>query len=75
MLRYRLLLGPVLIAVVVGVLWLDEAIDRTATPDVLSGLLGGRATLPPDDFDQADKNNDDQLDVRDVILIIGTPEP
>lgn len=47
MLRYRLLLGPVLIAVIVAVLWADEALDRAAVPGALAPLLGGRATFPP----------------------------
>ncbi len=47
MLRYRLLLGPILIALLVGTLWLDEWLDRAAVPDALSGLFGGRTTFPP----------------------------
>lgn len=47
MLRYRLLLGPVLIALIIGVLWADEALDRTTIPEALAPLFGGRATFPP----------------------------
>jgi phosphatidate cytidylyltransferase len=46
-LRHRLLFGPVLIAVVVGALWLDEVLDRTPTPRFLASLFGGRDTCPP----------------------------
>jgi len=46
-LRYRLLLGPVLIALVIGILWADEALDRAAVPPALADLFGGRATFPP----------------------------
>lgn len=50
--RKRLLLGPVLIAALIGLLWLDEVVDRLAAPEWLSKLTGaptwpaGLAILP-----------------------------
>lgn len=47
MLRYRLLLGPVLIAFLLGVFWADAALQRTAVPHWLAPLVLGRQTFPP----------------------------
>lgn len=46
MLRYRLLLGPVLILLLLGVLWFDAWLDEMALPGMLSELLE-RKTWPP----------------------------
>lgn len=45
--RPRLLLGPVLIAALVGLMWLDERVDGVALPGFWSRLFGDRATPPP----------------------------
>lgn len=45
--RDRLLLGPVLILLLVGGVWLDQFLDRAATPAWAAGLPGTRETLPP----------------------------
>lgn len=47
MLRYRLLLGPMLIGLLVAVLWMDEWLDGQPLPGVLEPLLFGRETYPP----------------------------
>ena len=47
MLRHRLALGPVLIAVVIGGLWLDEQLDDSPIPEPIRFLFGGRADFPP----------------------------
>ncbi|MEZ6244111.1 MAG: phosphatidate cytidylyltransferase [Phycisphaerales bacterium] len=46
MLRQRLLLGPVLIALVLAGVWLDEWLDVQAPPTWLAELIG-RQTFPP----------------------------
>ncbi len=46
-LKQRLLLGPVLIAALLGVFALDEWLAGAAVPGVLSGAMGGRERLPP----------------------------
>lgn len=47
MLRQRLTLGPVFIAVIFLVSWLDERIARTPLPQSLADLLPDRTTFPP----------------------------
>lgn len=47
MLRHRLALGPVLIAAVIGGLWLDERLDASPIPESIRFLFGGRADFPP----------------------------
>lgn len=46
-LKQRLLLGPVLIAALLGVFALDEWLAGAAVPGFLSGAMGGRERLPP----------------------------
>lgn len=38
MLSHRLLLGPIFIAIIAGLLWLDQAVERVAPPDALSAF-------------------------------------
>lgn len=45
--RERLLLGPVMIAALVGGLWLDEAVDAMRAPAWLSRAASADGTLPP----------------------------
>ena len=45
--RPRLLLGPLFIAFVVAIVWLDGVLDHTALPERARWLIGGRETLPP----------------------------
>lgn len=45
--RDRLLLGPVLIALLIGLLWLDGFLDQIATPAWLTWLGYKQPTLPP----------------------------
>lgn len=48
MLRYRLLLGPVLVAVIVAVAWVDERIEGVAlSPFWQRALLQDKPSLPP----------------------------
>ncbi len=48
MLRHRLLLGPIVIAALIGVLWLDEWIDRQPMPEwVFRFFPTAPTTLPP----------------------------
>lgn len=48
MLRHRLLLGPLVIAALIGVLWLDEWIDRQPLPGFLAELIpDAPTTMPP----------------------------
>lgn len=48
MLKHRLLLGPLFIAALIGLLWLDEWLDRRPCPPGLAWLCSdGTATLPP----------------------------
>lgn len=47
MLRYRLLLGPVLIAALIGVFWADAAIEGAAIPSFLRAIFLGREAFPP----------------------------
>lgn len=46
MLKHRLVLGPVLIALLLAGAWLDEWIDRQPSPGAIADLIG-RETLPP----------------------------
>lgn len=46
MLKQRLLLGPILIALIIFGSWIDQVLDRTSLPEFLSALLG-RETYPP----------------------------
>jgi phosphatidate cytidylyltransferase len=46
-LRQRLILGPILIALIVLGVWLDEAIDDLPTPDRLDWIPGMSETFPP----------------------------
>jgi phosphatidate cytidylyltransferase len=46
-LRQRLILGPILIALIVLGVWLDEVIDKLATPGWLDWIPGITDTLPP----------------------------
>jgi len=47
-LRHRLLLGPVFIAIFIGLLWLDEWLDRQPCPAGFGWLCSdGTGTLPP----------------------------
>jgi phosphatidate cytidylyltransferase len=47
-LKHRLLLGPVFIAAFIGLLWLDEWLDRQPCPTGLGWLCSdGTGTLPP----------------------------
>ena len=45
--RDRLLLGPVLIALLVGLLWLDGKLDDVACPQWLTNIGYRQTTLPP----------------------------
>lgn len=45
--RDRLLLGPVLILLLIGGVWLDQFLDGVATPGWAARLPGARETLPP----------------------------
>ncbi len=45
--RERLLLGPLLIALTVGLFWADQAVDRAPIPEGLRSLFGDRTTFPP----------------------------
>jgi len=45
-LRHRLILGPILIAMLIAMLWLDGVVDRTALPAALSGFYS-KPTFPP----------------------------
>ncbi|MBX3365253.1 MAG: phosphatidate cytidylyltransferase [Phycisphaeraceae bacterium] len=45
--RDRLLLGPVLIALLVGLFWADEALDHTTAPAWLHGFFADQTTFPP----------------------------
>lgn len=45
--RDRLLLGPVLILLLIGGVWLDQRLDATATPAWAAGAPGIGPTLPP----------------------------
>lgn len=45
--RDRLLLGPVLILLLIGGIWLDQYLDGAAAPAWARGVLGGRETWPP----------------------------
>lgn len=45
--RQRLLLGPVLIALLLGLMWLDGLVDRATLPESWRGLFAGRETPPP----------------------------
>ena len=47
MLRYRLSLGPVLIALLLGVFWADAALEGASVPSPLRPLLLGREAFPP----------------------------
>lgn len=47
MLRYRLLLDPVLIAALIGVFWADAAIEGAAIPSFLRAIFLGREAFPP----------------------------
>lgn len=47
MLRYRLSLGPVLIAILLGVFWADAALEGVPIPSWLSPLWLGRDAVPP----------------------------
>lgn len=47
MLRQRLTFGPILIAALLAVFWLDEALDDVVIPESARDLLGGRHTFPP----------------------------
>lgn len=47
MLRQRLILGPVFIAAVFLVSWLDERLAATALPPALEALFPDRTTFPP----------------------------
>ncbi len=46
-LRQRLLLGPLLIALIVGILWADATVEGAAVPTWLADWLPGDGTLPP----------------------------
>lgn len=45
--RPRLLLGPVLIAALITLIWLDQWLDGVALGEFWSGVFGDRATPPP----------------------------
>jgi phosphatidate cytidylyltransferase len=45
--RQRLLLGPVLIAVLLLVAWLDQRVEGAPLASFLRPILGGRDTVPP----------------------------
>ena len=45
--RDRLILGPILIAALLALLWLDEFVNALPTPGWLSGLGYPRSTMPP----------------------------
>lgn len=45
--RPRLLLGPVLLAALFGLFWLDEFLDRAVLPVWMRSLFGERETPPP----------------------------
>lgn len=45
--RDRLLLGPVLILLLIGGVWLDQHLDGVAAPEWAAGVLGSRQTLLP----------------------------
>lgn len=47
MLKHRLLLGPILIALLVAGVWADDALDRTRVPAWLDPIFAGYSTLPP----------------------------
>ncbi len=47
MLKHRLLLGPILIALVLAFAWLDQFVDTIAISGTLSTIFGDRSTLPP----------------------------
>lgn len=47
MLRYRLMLGPVLIAALLGVIWADAALEGVGIPPFLRPLFFGRDSFPP----------------------------
>lgn len=47
MLRHRLLLGPVLIAALFGVFWLDAALQGAPIPSALRPVFLGREAFPP----------------------------
>lgn len=47
MLRYRLLLGPILIGLMLGGIVLDQWLDARATTGWIRDLIGGRDTYPP----------------------------
>lgn len=47
MLRYRLMLGPVLIAALLGVFWADSLIDGARIPEWLRPIFLGRDAFPP----------------------------
>ncbi len=46
-LKHRLLLGPVLIALVVGLFWLDGALEGAHAPGAIAWLFAGQDTIPP----------------------------
>jgi phosphatidate cytidylyltransferase len=46
MLKYRLIFGPLMIAVLLGVLYLDNRLDRVALPPALRRLFLDRPYLP-----------------------------
>lgn len=45
--RHRLLLGPLFIALVIALAWLDQWLDGVALGAPLRGVFGGRETFPP----------------------------
>ena len=45
--RDRLILGPILIAALLALLWLDEFVNALATPAWLSAIGYPRSTMPP----------------------------
>lgn len=47
MLKYRLMLGPVLALVLVALLWVDQALDAAPMPQWLRPLMGNQGDMPP----------------------------